>query len=435
MNNEDLNSQQNQTNNIMQDQSQNIQNQTVMNENTNNVGQEQIQNQPLMNEVPNNNSQTDLQENNGKSKKTLIIIIAVICLIAIGLGVYFLFIKDNNNTAEVFSTPDKLAEAYANNILNKSYDQCYKNAYLPKNNFVTVDHYKKYIYATDKYKNLDGYKFSKVNEELLTETEAKYTVTLKDQNDNTKTLEFNMKKDENNNWKIIEDGLYISDWVLTVPASSKLYINNTEVSKDLISSTQERKDKYVIPALYQDEYEFKVETQFQNEIKKVTPTSSNNQYDFIVILTNNEIKTQAYDFIKEAYNNIFAAAENNKDVSEIKKYFDDSLTIDTIDSYYTDGTKKIITESTGKNTNIKMTNIETWENEDCYVSTNDIITLNFQYTVNWVYDWNHKSISPSSHTMKKRSNIRLKYVNNEFKIVDVLDSKLFSYINYFTQEF
>lgn len=367
------------------------------------------------------------------NKLLLIIIIAIISILIIGSVLFFCILNKNKLAGQVsFSNPESISKDYIKSILEKDYQRALNYVYTEDNSCnscITAEDYKNYLEKKDNF-ILSG-KIQKV-ESNISGNSATCTVYLKTEDKETQIITVYLKK-HNNNWFIEEKGLYLKDWSIQVPGDSNLYINETLVDKKYISGSSGNFDVYTIPAIAPEVKLFKVVTDIAETEKEITPTVQNDNYKMEVIIKNEELISRALNFVKDTWNTMYKEYINGSDVSVVKKFFDDSMDINQINSYYKSSFDSLTKGSSGyKYINYNMISIKKRDNENMYVSKNDVITLNFGYTLTWNWDF---SMANELRTMKRWSNIRLKIVGDSFKIYDVTDTKLFSYSNQYTNDF
>lgn len=368
------------------------------------------------------------------NKLLLIIIISVIFILILG-GAIFFFIMNNgkkDGKQVSFANPESITKEYINDIIEKDYNSALNCVYKEENSCkscVTSDDYKNYLEQKDNF-NLNG-KIQKIESNISDDT-ATCTVYLKSEDKGTQIITIYLKK-YNNNWLVQEKGLYLKDWKIQIPGDGSLYINGEIVDKKYISGKSGNFDVYTIPSIAQELKTFKVVTDIAESEKEITPTTQNDNYKMQVLIKDEELIGRALNFVKDTWNTMYKEYINGSDVSAVKNYFDSSIDINQINSYYKSSFDSLTKGSSGyKYVNYNMISIKPRDNENMYVSKNDVITLNFGYVLNWNWEFSEAS---NLRIMKRWSSIRLKIVGDSFKIYDVTDEKLFSYSNQYTKDF
>lgn len=367
-----------------------------------------------------------------KSNKTLFIIlgvvVAVIVLIAVVVGGIFLF-KVKGSKAN-FSKPDSVAKAYVIALTKKDYKEAKKYVYIPEGGFVSDNDYLDFITRKEYAKVVVDRSVDTVTENRKASEEAEYTIATKDGDEAVYNVTVPLILKEGK-WYINEANLYVKDWKLSVPGGTKVTIGGEEVDKKFITTKEGTYEVYVLPAIAKESKKIKLKNDLGELEKDMTPTSDGNTVKIEMELKNDELVNKAREYVKNTWNSISTAAEANKDLSEIRKYFDDSIDTDTINIYYKNMATMFKGSSGYKNINLKMTSIIARPETINYISANDVISLNFGYTLNWT--WNFSMGGPRD--MHRYSSIRLKTDGDSFKIYQVTDEKLFSWLNNFTHDF
>lgn len=368
-----------------------------------------------------------------KSNKTLFIILgvvaAVVIMIAIVGGIFLLKGKGSIGGKTNLTKPDSVAKAYVDALIKKDYKEAKKYIYIPEGGFVNEDDYLDFITRQEYSKSVIDKKIESVTENRLASDTAEYSVLTKGEDKVGYTVTVPLILNDGK-WYINESTIYAKDWKLSVPGNTKVTIDGEEVDKKFITGKDGNSDLYVLPAVAKESKHFVFKNDLGELEKDITATSDGNTVKIEMELKNEELATKGREFVKTAWNDMLAAAASKKDISEIRKYFDDSIDADTINVYYKNIANMYTGSSGYKNVNIKMTQIVPKKDSLDFISTNDVITLYFGYTVNWTW-----SFMKSNHSMDRNSSIRLKIDGDSFKIYQITDEKLFSWLNQFTNEF
>ncbi len=383
-----------------------------------------VQPQPYYNNMPNQPK---------KSNKTLFIVlalVAVVILIAAIVGGIFLFKGKGSIVGKAnLSKPDSVAKAYVNALIKKDYKEAKKYIYIPKDGFVNDDDYLDYITRQEYTKEVVDKNIESVTEVRLASEQAEYSVLTRGEDKVGYTVTIPLVLNDGK-WYINEEKLYTKNWKFSVPGGTKVLIDGEEVDKKLISGKEETFDVYTLPAIAKESKHFAFENNLGKLESDITATGDGKVVKINMELKDEELVTKAREFIKTAWNDMAASALAKKDLSVIRKYFDDSVDSDTINIYYKN-MASLYKATASKNKNIRMTQIIERKGSSNYINSNDIIALNFGYTVNWTWAY----LNGFNYTMNRYSHMRLKVDGDSFKIYQVTDEKIFSWLNNFTKDF
>lgn len=369
-----------------------------------------------------------------KKKKTGLIIGIVLAVVAlfIIIGVIVLINLSKMLGIDPTGRPDTLSKVYINNIINKKYDDAYKYVYIVDDKFITKNDYLEYVQTVEKYSDVSNKKVVNLEEKLKTEKDANYRIEIVSEDGLKNYVDVKLSKIDNN-WKVIEDGFYITNWEFVTLKDAKVTIDGVEVPKSLIkddTSIKQFQCKYSIPAITSTQKKIAFETKIGKNEETVTPLESNSGTVYGIYLTDDDIVTRAREYIKTTWNSMYQDYLNNVEVSTIKeKYFDSSTDINVVSKAYNDGFKSLIGHN---NKNHTILEVVPWEEKQNYVYGDDLIGLNFGYKMSW--NWQYSTVS-SSYTMTRHSSIMLKIDGDSFKINSVTDDKLFSYANQYTKNY
>ena len=384
--------------------------------------------------------------NEGKKKNNSLLFIIIGCIIFTGIVGFCLYKfvfnkgegllnkKDYASTSANVSETESVAIAYTNLLIQKNYADAMKLVYMPKNSIITVNDFSEFVQKEEYFAKLTNSKVTSIDEQLKSEKNATYSINLKDNTDNEYSIVLKLNI-EDGKWYIQTDGFYITGWSMYVPGNSKIYIDDVLV--DTILREKQNvgdnglRDYYVIPGIVEGTKKVRIETDIQNYETEFTVLKSNNNSEFNVELKDSELINKAYDKIKNAWNEMYLNYTYKKDVSTVKKFFADNMDLNQINVYYKQAFDSISGESrVYKNSNFNIVKISNNPNETNYVSANDIITINFGYTLSWL--WNFMN---ETDTMNRYSSIRLKYQDGNFLIYEITDEKLFTWANQYTHDF
>lgn len=380
--------------------------------------------QPNMNNVPPVNT----------TKKTPIglfigIGAGVLVLIAV---ILLLVLKPFGGGGGALSGPKGVVEKYVNNLIVKGYGENFALVSIPENHFVETSDYVEFAQKKSDYQGLDGFKVKTIQELSLEETKGMYTVILTNESEMIKNISINVENV--NGWKVVEDNLFIKDWSIIVPKGTKVTIGGKEVPQTLLmdDATSKNTVKYNIPAITSTKKTIVLNNPLQSMTVEETPLSANSGKKYEMVLNNQEIVDKAYAYIKDTWNQMYTSYVGKENVSDVaSKYFDSSVDINNVDVYYNQSLGKI-----GDNSekDFKILEVIAREGSPNYVLTDELIQLNFGYKLSWIYAPSYSS-KENPKEMTRYSKIILKYDGSSFKIYDVLDTRLFSYANYFTSDY
>lgn len=384
------------------------------------------------NAVENTNVQTNVtEEPQKKSKKpkqpllivgiALVAIILVLIIIGFALG----FGKDSNS-------PSNIVKNYINALIEEDYEKAFSYILLPEKAFVDSTDYFEYVKTQSYFSTIRDQKIKSVKEDYTSETETEYKLALKNSSGTITNYKVHLEKNYNDEWKIVEKDLYITDWSVIIPANTKLYINNKEVSRDYINNVEGLNDEYLIPAISSSKKMFKLENSIQSKEVSITPLSSNSGEKIYLELKDKELLSKALTFLKDTWNSMYADYINGVDVSEVaSKYFVEDMDVSEVDNYYTKAFNALTEGSSGyKYVNYLLIEAVPIDNTDNYVISNDTITLNFAYKLSWSWTFTN-----DYREMANFTKIRLRIDDDSFKIYEVPDAKFFSYSNEFTKKY
>lgn len=385
------------------------------------------------------------KEKKKMSKSTIILIIvaaAVVFLTIMLVGGTFTLNKlgiihlSFGRDAYEAKTAENEARNFVNALMKSDNKKAFKCVDVVESDFITKDDLENNLPKT-KYQDIIGSKgkiTSVTSGEGLTTKTVYVTVSYgMGLNKEVKSVTVKCKLNDNNRWKVDLSDICVKDWKISAPGGCKITIDGKEVDEKYKIESDNLYDNYKIPAILDSEKEVKIITNsFGESTQKVTPSSSSISKK-IEMEPNDETVKSAYEFVKNTWNAMYNEYVAGSDVSNVKKYFDSSVSDEVINSCYKKAFDSLTNaSSTYKNTDFVMTNIVDRKSSQNYVSTNEIITLNFGYTLNWNYN---SSSSSFPRTMNRYSSIRLKKDGDSWKIYNVTDTRLFSYSSQYTKNF
>lgn len=312
-------------------------------------------------------------------KQTLIRIIAG-SVILLGIAIYFIFFNKTEKPTDD-GDPQSVTTAYFNYLINRNYSSAQQYALIPEGSFVSEDDFFSYMSSNKSYSNLYNKTIKEVRKSSKTETNAKYEVTL---NDDTKyTVNLSMQSD--GSWKIIHEDLYLENWMVEVPGSSKLYIDGTLVPKTLAKLNDKDHDVYTIPAIAPYKKEFKVVTQFGEITKKIGVASSSSGDEIKLELTKEDEINSALEYIKEMWNGLYKDYIDGTSNDEVlKKYYDSNFKVTDMPKVYKEYFDKLSGKGNKQYTykDVELEDVIVNPDKKQMVEADDIISIEFGYKYN-----------------------------------------------------
>lgn len=373
-------------------------------------------------------TQTSFVKPQKKSKKTLFIGGIVLGILISIILVLILMLGGSSNN------PAKIAKKYVNALISQKYDEAFGYVFLPENAFVDSNDYFEHIKTRPYFSTIRTQKIESISEDYTTDQESEYKVSVKNPDNTITNYKIHFKKNYNNEWKIVENNLYIDNWEIIIPGNTKFYINEKEVSRTYIKKLFGVKEKYIIPAISSNKKNFKFENSLQTKEFEYTPTGGNSGEEIYFELTDNNLKNKAYEYIKTTWNSIYTDYINGVNVSDVaKKYFVEGMDINLVEEYYTKSFDSLTRGSSGyKYINYSLIEVVDRKNADNYIISDDVITLNFGYKLTWQWSF---SMANEMREMTRFSKIRLKIDGDSFKIFEVPDTDFFSESNQFISQY
>ena len=387
---------------------------------------------PAVNNVPTSGAGVT-PSGNGEAKKELpvgLFIGGAVGAVVLIIVIILLVLKPFGG-GKTLGGPKGVVDKYINNLITLSYGNNYELVDIPENSFLDTNDYIEYVQKKSEYQGLAGFKIEEIIELNVDETSGMYSVVLMNEAGNTKNIGVNLKS--NNGWKVEESNFYIKEWSLIVPKGTTVTIDGKEVSNSLIveDATSANTVKYTIPAITSTKKEIILNNPLQSMTVEETPLLSNSGKKYEIILNNQELVDKAYAYVKDTWNQMYASYIAKENVSDVaSKYFDSSVDINNVDVYYNQSFKQLVTSN---EINHQLLEVVTREDGPNKVLSDELIQLNFGYKLSWLYDYTYSS--DQLREMTRYSKMILKYDGSSFKIYDVQDTKLFSYSNYFTNEY
>ena len=366
-----------------------------------------------------------------ENRKELIVFICIslVLLSGIVISVFFLFKKNNDEL--VFNNPDAIVNNYFNAIMNHDFSTAYKYIYLPQDCFSNKEDFKEYIKSKTYYDDLEKSHIESIKE-IST---GSYQILLKTNDNSELKININLIERTINDYRIDENDFYMSGYIIKVPKNTKMYIDELLVEDSFKTSSTMYIDTYTLPYISKTTKSIKLENKLGSKELELKVDEEKNEQVFKIELSE-DLKNKAYDFIKNSWNTMYKNYRNKKNVSTVKKYFYDEFTTSDINKIYKTSFKKITKglTSIGEFNNYNISNIVDNKKEKSYIESDEIITVNFGYTLKWRWKYINAD-SAVKMSMNRYSSIMLKYDGQKFAIYDIIDNGLFNYANQYTRDF
>ena len=364
---------------------------------------------------------TEVPKKKKMDKNTLVRLIAV-GIIVIGIAIYLLFFHKWSFSVNE-SNPKSVIEGYFSRIEGKDYSRAYDLVYIPDNAIVELDDFLTFISSSKDLK-----KVSKITESEKTKTTATYDVEF---SDTGKKYKYNLNLISTGEWKVVIDDLYIDGWKVEIPGESNLYIEDTIVSS-ILSKKEGNHDIYTL-TIAPGNKKFKIETDLGNYSTKIDVAGSNSGEKIIPELEKEEELNSTLTAIKDIWNNMYK--DYTKSVSKediLKKYFDSNFKVEDIEKYYPKGFDTMTKKGNKNNTftNLELVNTVKNVNKKTTIEADDIIKLEFGYKINFLVDYAYVGSKDLDKSMTRFSSIKLKKTGSGYKINEITDDKLFSFLSY-----
>ncbi len=368
-----------------------------------------------------------------KNKSNLyIILFAIVLFICICSGIYYYIYRSDNSNEIKYNNPRYMVKNYINSLIKEDYTTAFKYLYLPQDSSINKSDFEAFIDSKDSFKNIKNMRINK----LIEKDTLNYQVELIDNNENVLKTDISLIERTIHDYRIDESDLYIENYKVSIPKNSELYISDVLIDKSFISKKSTYEDTYEIPAIAVNKKIFKIVNKLGTEEKEVNVSEEENNKSLSLELSDEELVKKAQDYIKNTWNKLYTEYKNKSNVSKVKIYFDDNMSDEDINKIYKTAFDKITKGRTdiGEFNNYSITSIINNKNEKNYVVTDEIITLNFGYSLSW--RWKYvKANSAVNMSMNRYSSIMLKYKDDEFKIYKVIDNGLFDYASQYTRDF
>lgn len=157
------------------------------------------------------------------------------------------------------SSPDATIKSFCSAIKKHDYKKIYGLLYLPKSEFLSKTKFEDY-FSIDERIEIASCKGKRVED--TEPTVMKYEVILTNPDNEKAELEITLSKKKNrkfllfNNWGIYSENMIVSEWKVTVPRGSTLYIDGVKINNKV--SETSTTDEYIIKNLFKTSYQVKV---------------------------------------------------------------------------------------------------------------------------------------------------------------------------------
>ena len=368
---------------------------------------------------------------NKKDKNIIIMISAIFLFFLFLTGIAIVFRNDKPDEIK-YNKPYYMVKNYVQSLIDGDYSKAFKFIYLPQDASINKSDFETYIKSKDIYKDITNMKINR----LIEEATLNYQVELIDSSDNVLKTNIDLVERTINDYRIDENELYLIDYRVTVPKTTKLYISDYLIGEEFLDRTSELNDEYLIPAIAKNKKMFKLENKLSTNEIEVDINEKSSGVELEVELNNEELKKKAYDYIKNTWNSLYTEYKKKSNVSKVKGYFDESFTESDINKIYKTAFDKITKGRTdiGEFNSYNITAIRDSEKEKSLVLNDELIKVGFGYSLSW--KWKYISANSAvKMSMNRYSSIILRYDGENFKIHKIVDPGLFDYVSQYTRDF
>lgn len=325
-------------------------------------------------------------------------------------------------------TADKFALNYVFAIANNHYTAALDAFKVDGTPFMSANDIK-YSAPRSALKNLVNHAgkevFLAVNTDLTNSNDGNATVyvDLKTDDKTLETFEVKVAMNADNVWYVVDDSYYIRDFHIVTSGNTELYVDDMLVPEDCFvehMNVAGLQSLYKLPVIGRSAKTFKCVTEAFEGVVEATPEPNSKDEPLYVRyeLEGEELK-EALETVKTIWNNMYNdwVADNNADLT---KYFSKTSSA----SYPSDvkaGFKALRKATTDEDVDHRITIIEKRTDSHCVYGSDNVLILNFQYQLDWVWDWND---SPDNG--RHISHILLSKEDGEWKIYEITDMELFT---------
>lgn len=305
-------------------------------------------------------------------------------------------IKENSPVEYDASKADVVAKTFIRSLASGDYATVISTLNIDESPFVLVEDIS-FAIPKSKYASImscvgrEVYLSVNKNDIVKTENGTNVTVSVMCDNKILNNYTVNMTRNSNGDYVVDNDAFYLKDYYISVPGDTKLYIENVEVPETYIEGTcghSDLKDLYKIPYMGKEVKNLKVVSNNFTYEDKVLPVKTDKNEPFVIVknIEEKELK-EVLDATKDLWNNLYQDYTKNTPLEELKKYFSDNVDTQIYAEIYK-GFDNITKGASGyKDINHQITTIEKRKDGECFYITDDVMVLNFQYQVDWVWDF------------------------------------------------
>lgn len=267
-----------------------------------------------------------------------------------------------------------------------------------------------------------------VDDDKVTKSAENATITVDMMNAKGKPFDsytLYLSLSEDNRWLVRDNSFYVADYYISVAGNTALTINGVAADDYFVGKTgyNKLKDMYGIPAIGKAKKKLEISCDRYTETFEELPVSNSTKEPLSIGKILGEDKTTAaLKAIKNTWNSMYEDYVNGASIAELSKYFDESVDTEVIKTCC-DGFQNLINSpSTFTDKDHHITQIQIRDGESCFYITDDVIVVNIQYQLDWVWDWS----SGGAESCRRKSHILLKDTDEGYKIFYVSDGALFS---------
>ena len=229
----------------------------------------------------------------------------------------------------------------------------------------------------------------------------------------------NLRLNKDNKWTVVDSNFYETDYYVAAPGNVTLYINDTEVSKELFDhkvSYNGYMDCYKIPLIGKSVKNLKIVCETFEEQVEAVPATNNSEDPFSVncFLVDTELN-DALNATKTLWESLYNDYINGVPEAEWLKYFSANAP-----ATYVNDIKNSFDDLTKNEKNHRITQLQERSDADCFYLTDKVFVLNIQYQIDGLY-----GITELNKKGRRYSHILLTIENGEYKIFEVSDMELF----------
>lgn len=230
---------------------------------------------------------------------------------------------------------------------------------------------------------------------------------------------------DENKWLVEDTSFYLEDYYLLIAGNTALSIEDVTVADEYCCGEggyNNMMDLYKIPAIGKAEKHFSISCdKYETSVEEMPTYNTDKEPLRINETLKDEKLTEVLNAVKTIWNSFYTDYVNDVSISDMTKYFDESVDTEVIKTCC-DGFQNLIdSASTFTNKDHNITQIQLREGETCFYITDDVIVANIQYQLDWIWDW---SIG-GPQNCRRLSHILLGDTDDGYKIFYVSDMDLF----------